>query len=114
MPKTSAAADGQDLPCQRQFARFAAACPARIRIGTRQYFGYLDNISQGGAKLRTVTAIREPGPVLLRLPDLAPLKCELRWTGEYDAGVAFEPPSSLPQLRRWARTRLSCDAVGAG
>lgn len=103
----------QDLSCRREFARFAAACPARIRIGTRQYFGYLDNISRGGARLRTVTAIRGAGPVLLRLPDLAPLHCEIRWAGAYDAGVSFEMPLSLPQLRRWARSRRSCAAIGA-
>jgi hypothetical protein len=112
MPRTSLAA-GPDRPCQRQFARFAAPCPARIRIGARQYFGYLDNISRGGAKLTTVTAIRGAGPVLLQLPDLMPLTCKLRWTGEYDAGVSFETPLSLSQLRRWARNRLSFDAIDA-
>lgn len=99
--------------CQREFTRFAAACPARIRIGTRQYFGYLDNISQGGARLRTVSAIRGPGPVVLRLPDLAPLRCAIRWNGAYDAGVSFETPLSLADLRRWARTRVSCREIDA-
>lgn len=104
MPRIDPAV-GQDLPCRREFARFDAPCPARIRIGTRQYFGYLDNISRGGARLRTVTAIRGIGPVLLRLPDLAPLACELRWAGAYDAGVSFATPLSLGQLHRWARAR---------
>ena len=112
MPRTSRAG-GHEPSCQRQFMRFSIACPARIRIGTRQYFGYLDNISQGGAKLRTVTAIRGPGPVLLRLPDLAPLRCELRWSGAYDAGVSFKSSFSLVQLQRWAATRRLYEAIGA-
>ena len=112
MPRIDLAV-GREAPCQREFIRFTTACPARIRIGTRQYFGYLDNISQGGAKLRTVTAIRGPGPVLLRLPDLAPLRCELRWNAAYDAGVSFDTPFSLAQLRRWARTRRSCHVIDA-
>lgn len=80
---------------RRKFPRFDVQCRARIHIGMRHYAGYLHNIGQGGAKLRTISPIRKPGKVILRLPDLPPLSCELRWTDSYNAGVAFEV--SLPR-----------------
>lgn len=64
----------------RRFPRHEIQCRARIRIGTRHYAGYIHNISRGGAKLRTITPIRKLGRVVLRLPDLPPLQCRLRWT----------------------------------
>ena len=90
---------------RRKFARFEVQCRARIRIGTRQYAGYIHNISQGGAKLRTITPIRKVGSVMLRLPDLPPLRCRLCWTDAYHAGVLFEMALPRGDLRRWAATR---------
>lgn len=90
---------------RRQFERYDIQCRARILIGTRQYAGYIHNISQGGAKLRTISPIRKLGAVILRLPDLAPLRCRLRWTDSYNAGVSFELVLAPEQLSRWARGR---------
>jgi hypothetical protein len=94
------------LPRQRRkFPRHAIVCRARIRIGSRQYAGYLHDIGQGGARLRTITPIRRVGNVILRLPDLPPLRCQLRWTDSYNAGVAFELTLSRAELSAWARSR---------
>ena len=90
---------------RRRYPRFEIVCRARIRIGTRQYAGYLHNIGEGGAKLRTITPIRKLGSVILRLPDLPPLRCQLRWTDSYNAGVVFELALSRTELSRWARSR---------
>ena len=90
---------------RRRYQRLQIQCRARIRIGNRHYAGYLDNISQGGARLRTFSAIRDLGTVYLRVPDLPPLRCELRWTDSFTAGVAFAVPLSDAELLRWARTR---------
>ena len=92
---------------RREFARLQIDCRARIRIGNRQYAGYLHNISQGGAKLRTITPIHRVGAVILRLPDLPPLHCDLRWTDSYNAGVMFGTKLSEDALLRWAETRTS-------
>ena len=96
-------------PQRRKSARYEVQCRARIVIGRRHYAGYIHNISQGGAKLRTITPIRNAGEVLLTLPDLRPLRCRLRWTGSHIAGVEFEPALSRADLLRWAATR---SAVG--
>jgi len=100
-PKTWAKA----CPQRRRFKRVEIQCRARIRIGKRQYAGYLHNISQGGAKLRTITPIGRLGNVILRLPDLPPLKCTLRWTNAYNAGVSFELPLTKLQLMEWTEAR---------
>jgi hypothetical protein len=92
-------------PQRREFARIQILCRARIRIGNRQYAGYLHNISQGGAKLRTLTPIRRVGHVILRLPDLPALRCQLRWTDSYNAGVSFELKLPSKLLSDWARAR---------
>jgi hypothetical protein len=90
---------------RRQFPRQDIQCRARIHIGSCHYAGYLQNISQAGAKLRTITPIRKLGPVLLRLPDLAPLRCELRWTDAYNAGVSFERGLTRTQFAKWLHSR---------
>ena len=90
---------------RRQSGRLNLQCRARIRIGSRQYAGYLHNISRTGAKLRTITPIHRIGNVVLRLPDLRPLRCRLCWTDSYNAGVSFELPLSRAELSEWARTR---------
>lgn len=92
---------------RRRYRRLEIQCRARIRIGNRHYAGYLDNISQGGARLRTFSEIRDLGTVYLRVPDLPPLRCELRWTDSRTAGVSFAVPLSEMELLRWARTRSS-------
>ena len=91
---------------RRRFTRLDIQCRARIRIGTRQYAGYIDNISRGGAKLRTISAIRKVGVVILRLPDLPPVRCRLCWEDSFHAGVMFGTPLTATEFRRWAKTRL--------
>lgn len=54
-----------------------------------------------------MTPIRKPGSVLLRLPDLPPLQCELRWSNACDAGVAFTVVLSEVALDHWIRSRLT-------
>lgn len=90
---------------RRKSNRLELQCRARIRIGPRQYAGYLHNISRTGAKLRTITPIHRLGHVTLRVPDLRPVHCRLCWTDSYNAGVSFELPLSSAELSEWARHR---------
>lgn len=92
---------------RRATERHEIQCRARIRIGDRHFAGYLHNISVEGAKLRTVSPIRKTGRVMLTLPDLSPMPCELRWNDNYNAGVRFEMPLSREVLAGWAQTRVS-------
>lgn len=97
---------------RRKSPRYEVQCRARIVIGKRHYAGYIHNISQGGAKLRTITPIRKLGEVLLRLPDLPALRCELRWTDSYNAGVAFATTLAARDLARWTAMRRRVRAPG--
>ena len=99
---------------RRRFSRYAVQCRARIVIGKRQYAGYIHNISEGGAKLRTVSSIRKIGNVVLRLPDLPPLKCRLSWTDAYHAGVVFERRLSKAELRHWVENRAAFVELNRG
>jgi hypothetical protein len=99
--------EAQPARLRRRFPRYAVQCRARIIIGRRQYAGYVQDVSEGGARLRTVTSIRKLGNVVLRLPDLPPLNCRLRWTDAYHAGVVFERRLTKAQLRQWIQTRAA-------
>lgn len=92
---------------RRRHPRYAVQCRARIIIGKRQYAGYIQDVSVGGARLRTVTSIRKLGNVILRLPDLPPLTCRLCWTDAYHAGVVFERKLTKAELREWVQSRAA-------
>jgi hypothetical protein len=100
--RSGKAADASD---RRAFDRHNVSCRARIVIGTRHYAGYLHNISRGGAKLRTITPIGRIGTVLLKLPDLPPIRCRLQWSDCYNAGVAFELLLRSDIIADWLRGR---------
>ena len=99
---------------RRRFPRYAVQCRARILIGRRQYAGYIHNISEGAAMLRTVSSIRKLGNVVLRLPDLPPLKCRLRWTDAYNAGVVFDLRLTKAELCRWVASRAAFVELNRG
>lgn len=93
-------------PGQRKFPRLDVRCRARIRIGTREYMRFVENISDGGAKIRTLTPIRGSGPVYLVVPDLPPIRGQVRWLEPYRGGVCFSLKLEGSRLRNWARERL--------
>jgi len=102
---SSIPAPARPIVQRRKFQRLPIQCRARIRIGTRQYAGYIQNISRGGARLRTITPIRKLDTVTLRLPDLPPLRCRLCWNDSYHAGVMFELPLPTADFQAWVKNR---------
>lgn len=90
---------------QRLHDRVTVRCPARVRIGNRQHAAYLENISVGGARLKTFGTIRDTGKVTLKLPDLPPLMGELRWVEDAAGGVMFALPEVSDLVRRWISER---------
>lgn len=90
---------------QRLHDRVTVRCPARLRIGNRQHAAYLENISLGGARLKTFGTIRDTGKVTLKLPDLPPLMGELRWVEDAAGGVMFALPEVSELVRQWIAER---------
>ena len=104
-PADQPAADSEGEYKERRFERHSVRCPVRVRIGNRQYAAYLDNASEGGVKVSTESRIVPAGKVVLQIPDLPPIKGELRWASEREAGVAFPLVDGLAPITQWLRRR---------
>lgn len=89
----------------RQFPRLDVHCRARIRIGKREYAGFIKNISEGGARIVTLCPVLDLGPVQLRLPDLPPLWAKLRWAEPNGGGISFCLKLDTNVLDEWALAR---------
>jgi hypothetical protein len=90
----------------REFARMAVQARARLRIGNRAYAACIEDISEGGARIVTLTPIRDSGRVLLQVPDLEPLQGDLRWSEGCRAGVQFALKLRPDVLDQWLSLRI--------
>jgi hypothetical protein len=104
-PGEQSAAQAEGEYKERRFERHQVRCPVRVRIGNRQYAAYLDNASEGGVKLSTGSRIIPADKVIVQIPDLPPLKGELRWSSEREAGVAFPLVDGLAPIAQWLQRR---------
>lgn len=91
---------------RREFERLSVQARAKIRIGKRAYAGYVENISEGGARIVTLTPIRDSGRVIVTVPDLRPLGGELRWSAGCVGGVQFQLKLDRETLDSWLRLRV--------
>ena len=91
---------------KREFARLPVQACARIRIGKRAYAGYIEDISEGGARIVTMTPIRGSGRVVMTVPDLAPLSGDLRWSEGCVGGVQFSLKVDAAMLQEWLSRRI--------
>ena len=91
---------------EREFARPSVQARARIRIGRRAYAGYIENISEGGARIVTLTPIRDSGRVSVTVPDLKPLAGDLRWSDGCVGGVQFRFKLDPAVLHEWLGRRI--------
>jgi hypothetical protein len=94
-------------PDRRESPRLNLRCRARIRVGKREYAGYVEDISNGGARIRTLTPIQGIGPVCLIIPDLPPIRGYIRWMEPQSGGVCFSMSVSGSVLAEWARSRMA-------
>jgi len=91
---------------RREFERLDVQARAKIRIGKRAYAGYIENISEGGARIVTLTPIRDTGRVVVTVPDLRPLAGELCWSDGCAGGVQFHLKLESAVLRQWLGLRI--------
>jgi hypothetical protein len=92
---------------RRKSPRLSLRCRARIRIGKREYAGYIEDISKDGARIRTLTPVRGSGPVCLIIPDLPVTRGHIRWMEPHGGGVCFTMSMCGSALEEWARSRLA-------
>ena len=91
---------------KREFERLSVQARAKIRIGKRAYAGYIENISEGGACIVTLSPIKDTGPVIVTVPDLRPLAGELRWSNGCVGGVQFRLKLHPEVLHQWLSLRI--------
>ena len=74
---------------------------ARVRLGATYRSVTLINISQGGAKLRSVDPLAEEQKLVLLVEGLPPLTGRVRWSRGEEAGIAFYEAVPFDVLAQW-------------
>lgn len=81
--------------------RLPTSCWADIRIDGHPQRASLLDLSQGGAKLRTRTALEIGTMLTLSVPGLEPMRAVVRWVRGENAGIAFFEPIAFATLAAW-------------
>lgn len=85
----------------RSLPRIELSCRGRLKVGLQSYSVALQDISQGGAKVRAQTPIADKGDAVLSLPGLEPVMGVVRWVGGTEAGISFNQCLPFDELARW-------------
>jgi hypothetical protein len=89
---------------RRNLPRIEIECDGRMKRGTAIHQVRLQDISQGGARIR-LDNIVDPGGVVLTLPGLPPMSGVVRWASDTLAGISFNECLSFEMLARWIEAR---------
>lgn len=89
----------------RTLPRIQLSCRGRLKLGAKSYSVALQDISQGGAKVRAQVPITDRGDVVLSLPGLPPVMGVVRWVGGNEAGISFNQCLPFEDLARWIQTQ---------
>lgn len=87
----------------RRMPRIEVRCPALIEAGTLREFVTVLNLSDGGARLETRTALGVNQQVTLTLDSFRPITGSVRWSKGQAAGIAFNPELSWQELMPWLK-----------
>jgi len=89
---------------RRNLPRIELGSDARLKKGAQHHAVALQDISQGGARVRIDRPL-DFGRVVLALPDMAPIAGVVRWTADGIAGISFDECVSFDQLAGWIESR---------
>jgi PilZ domain len=81
--------------------RLSAQCPVTLRHEGRVQSAVLENISQGGAQLRSNLAIKIDDQVVLFVPGLEPRHAIVRWAHDDCMGFSFIEKLGFSGLAKW-------------
>lgn len=94
-----------DTKRRRAVPRINVECPGRLSTGLRSFEIMLQDISQGGASVRSEIPVPEMCNVLLCLPDLPPVSGVARWNNGKTVGISFNECVAFERLARWIQMR---------
>ena len=94
-----------DAAQRPRMPRIEVRTAAYVRDGAATARMQCSDISQGGIKVDTPTALTPDSDVVVTLPGLAPQASVVRWATESTAGISFNTPLPLSQLVEWLRTQ---------
>jgi hypothetical protein len=87
--------------------RIEVDCFATVRDGSAVHRMRVRDISQGGLKLESATAIASGTDVIVSLPGLEPQPCVARWSEAGFTGITFNRLLALPLLVAWLEDQRS-------
>jgi len=99
--------DQAETQKRRRLPRIRISAPVTLTMAGHVYRGELLDISHSGALATTSPAMSAQGPVTLTLPDLDPIKGQVRWLDDQKVGIFFNTPLSLQALAAWLSRRSS-------
>ena len=99
--------DQAETQKRRRLPRIRISAPVTLTMAGHVYRGELLDISHSGALATTSPAMSAQGPVTMTLPDLDPIKGQVRWLDDQKVGIFFNTPLSLQALAAWLSRRNS-------
>ena len=93
--------------------RLEVQCRASVRIGKLYYTVDVHNISLGGLKVEPIEEYCVGKDVVVVVESLRPVKGNVRWFSERQAGIVFDKPLSFDELADWIGKRLEIASLKA-
>ena len=85
--------------------RIELDCPAKLQSRGRFYNVRICDISNGGARVQMQRPLAVGSNLLVTIPDLPPLRGDVRWAEGVMMGVAFHEPLPFQILAEWLQER---------
>ncbi len=93
--------------------RLEVQCRASIRIGKLYYNVDVHNISLAGLKVEPIEEYCVGKDVVVIVESFRPVKGNVRWFSDRQAGIVFEKPLSFDELAEWIGKRLEIASLKA-
>lgn len=94
---------------RRNLPRIEVICQCRLKIGLRSHDAVLQDISQGGARVKIEAVTVDRANLVLALPDLPALAGVAQWANGAEMGISFNECISFERLARWIQAQRTAD-----
>ncbi|HXG99597.1 MAG TPA: PilZ domain-containing protein [Sphingomicrobium sp.] len=93
--------------------RLEVGCKARVKLGKTYYTVDVHDISLGGVKVEPIDEYCLGKAVSVVVESLRPVRGEVRWFSDRQAGILFDKPLKFEELAEWVGIRLELAALKA-